>query len=81
MIQENLERLVVHRAAKLKEENERDLEYSFISAHLVRAPIVNMLAVIQLLGNDNPQLNDRRVNVLRLDSTVREIGKVLAEDR
>lgn len=80
LIQQNLEILVDRRTEELHSENKKDLEYSFINAHLVRAPIANILAIIQHLQKDNPELKELETNALALDSTVRKIGKILSSE-
>ena len=80
LIQQNLEILVERRTEQLHNENKKDLEYSFINAHLVRAPIANILAITQHLKNDNPALEELEKNANALDSTVRKIGKILSSE-
>ncbi|SNT00304.1 hypothetical protein SAMN05421640_1967 [Ekhidna lutea] len=80
LIHENLEQLVNQKTKVLNEENKRDSEYSFINAHLVRAPIANILAIIEQSDSQNPKLIELKSNVQELDTIVRKIGKVLAGD-
>ncbi|WP_425390309.1 hypothetical protein [Ekhidna sp.] len=81
LIHQNLEKLVNQRTEKLRIENERDLEYSFINAHLVRAPIANMMAIVELIEDKDQQIIDLSQKITELDSTVRKIGEVLSKDR
>lgn len=76
LIQQNLKNLVDKRTEKLHQENEKDLEYSFINAHLVRAPIANIIAITQHLND--PKLEELEKSIHALDSTVRKIGKILS---
>jgi signal transduction histidine kinase len=78
LIQQNLEILVNKRTEQLHEENKKDLEYSFINAHLVRAPITNILAITQHLKD--PKLKELEKRALALDDTVRKIGRILSEE-
>ncbi|WP_370089188.1 hypothetical protein [Ekhidna sp.] len=80
LIQQNLEVLVDRRTEQLNNENQKDLEYSFINAHLVRAPIANILAITQHLKDENPALEGLEKNANALDSTVRKIGKILSSE-
>ena len=52
-IQQNLESTIEQRTQKLQEENERMVEYAFINAHLVRAPIANIMGLTELDCDDD----------------------------
>ena len=60
----------------MDEENERLLEYSFINAHLVRAPIANILGLTQLKAGD-PKLQQLKRSIEEMDMIVRKIAEVL----
>lgn len=75
-IRDNLQEKVIERTQKLEEENKRLLEYSFINAHLVRAPIANIIGVTELNEND-PKLEEVRKGILEMDEVVRKIAEVL----
>ena len=75
-IRDNLQEKVIERTEKLEKENKRLLEYSFINAHLVRAPIANIIGVTELNEND-PKLEEVRKGILEMDEVVRKIAEVL----
>lgn len=75
-IRDNLQQKVIDRTRKLEEENEKLLEYSFINAHLVRAPIANIMGLTQL-EHSNPEIEKIRKSVNEMDEVIRKIAKVL----
>lgn len=67
---------VVERTKKFEEENKRLVEFSFINAHLVRAPLANILGLAQLNEND-AGLEELREGIQEMDQVVRKIADVL----
>ncbi len=79
-LQENLEEIVKQRSEQLEEENRLDLEYAFINAHLIRAPIANIMGLIEIVEDSNSEkITQLKNNITDLDQVVRKIGKVLSE--
>lgn len=78
MLQENLEDVVKQRSELLEEQRKEDIEYAFINAHLIRAPIANIIGLSEILEKNHPQITELKKNVIGLDQTVRRIGKVLS---
>ncbi len=78
-IQENLEEIVKQRSEKLEDEHKLDVEYAFINAHLIRAPIANIIGLTEVVEDFPDEINELRHNISDLDSIVRKIGKVLSE--
>lgn len=78
-IRDGLQEKVIERTKKLEEENKKLLEYSFINAHLVRAPMANIIGIAELNSND-PNFEKIREGILEMDEVVRKIADVLKED-
>ena len=75
----NLEATAEERAQLIEEKNQKMLEYSFINAHLLRAPISNILGLCQMKPND-PDYRTLEEKAKELDNVVRKIGSVLSKD-
>lgn len=75
-MRDSLQQKVLERTQKLEQENERLLEYSFINAHLVRAPLANIIGLTQI-DADNPDFEEIREGILEMDAVVRKIADVL----
>jgi len=88
-LNENLENKVRKRTEKLTEQNEVLSHYAYINAHELRAPVANILGLVNLL--DKTELNSREKDLLahlkiasaRLDLVIQDMRKKLeeAEDR
>lgn len=74
----NLQEDVAKQTKQLEEENQRLLELSFINAHLVRAPIANIMGLIDAKGGDSG-LNELSKSIHEMDEIVRKISKVLEQ--
>ena len=82
---QNLEKAVAERTTELKEQNRRLEEYAFINAHKLRAPVANILGLIEVL--ELKHLEDERNQLLdhlkksswELDQVIRSIGKTIRE--
>lgn len=75
-IRDNLQRTVIERTRKLEEENKRLLEYSFINAHLVRAPMANIIGIASLKPDDR-NFDEIKEGIQEMDDVVRKIADVL----
>ena len=75
VMKKNLEGIVEQRTEKLSLENQRDVEFAFINAHLVRAPIANIIGILNMSASE--ETATLRANVSELDTIVRKIGDVL----
>jgi tetratricopeptide (TPR) repeat protein len=80
---QNLERKVAERTNSLKKQNAQLIEYAFINAHQLRAPLASILGLINLLKLNSPDINEKLIiNYLKessekLDSVVRSINDTL----
>ncbi len=80
---QNLEKAVAERTAELREQNRKLEEYAFINAHKLRAPVANILGLIEVL--ELKHLEDERSQLLdhlkksswELDQVIRSIGKAI----
>jgi myosin heavy subunit len=75
-IKDNLQEKVIARTKKLEEENKKLLEYSFINAHLVRAPMANIIGITDL-NPDDPKFEKIKEGIAEMDEVVRKIANVL----
>ncbi|NQZ75528.1 MAG: hypothetical protein HRT61_05365 [Ekhidna sp.] len=70
---------VIERTKKLEEKNKRLLEFSFINAHLVRAPIANIIALVEMKTDDeNIDMYELKDNIHKMDEVIRKIANVLS---
>jgi tetratricopeptide (TPR) repeat protein len=80
---QNLEKIIAERTISLKKQNAQLIEYAFINAHKLRAPLASILGLVNLLRLHNPNVNETViVNYLKessekLDSVVRSINETL----
>ena len=79
-IQTHLQKIIKNRTREIEEENERIIEYAFINAHLVRAPLANMIGINELMETDRAKSAKLREKMESMDKTVRKIGGILAID-
>lgn len=78
-LNKNLEEKISKRTALLEQRNNKLAEYAFIHAHELRAPVANILGLVELLGKAN--LADEEEHIIqhlttateRLDSVIKEI--------
>ncbi len=73
-IRNNLEEIIEERTKQLERENNRMVEYSFINAHLVRAPIANIMGLTNYILEEE-QRSDR--NLEELNKSVNELDEVI----
>ena len=73
-------------AEKLKKQNAKLLEIAFLQAHQVRAPVANVLGLINLLNFENPNdpinveiLKRLRETTIAFDNIIHEIVKITSE--
>ena len=80
-IQTHLQQIIEERTKEIEIENERMVDYAFINAHLVRAPLANMLGLSDLVDSDDPNFKELKEKIVELDKTVRKIGGVLSVEK
>lgn len=83
-IKTNLEQLVGEHTTMLEEKNKQLADYAYDNAHIVRAPLSNILGILDILKLRNAntkgilaQLDSIRKNALQLDRVVRKINLIL----
>jgi len=75
-INENLERLVLDRTSELEEKNKAIEEYTFITAHKLRAPVASVLGLIQIFRSF--EMNDEeKVAVEHLENSTRTLDVIV----
>jgi tetratricopeptide (TPR) repeat protein len=84
---ESLEELVKLRTQKMHSQNEKLREYTFSNAHLVRAPLANILGLTALLKENNLTPDERKelnskilTSAEELDQVVRKVNDVLGSE-
>lgn len=77
-IQTQLQQIIQERTDEIAKENERIVHYAFINAHLVRAPLANMIGLFQLVNSKDPKMRQLKKRIEKLDHVVRKIGGVLS---
>jgi tetratricopeptide (TPR) repeat protein len=86
MINDSLEKEVQRRTEKIRQQNEKLIEYAFFNAHRVRGPLARILGLTMLIDRDLPpeevkDLNEKiKVSAQELDTVVREIGEKLSDE-
>lgn len=87
LMNRSLEKKVDKRTRELKLQNDKIIQYAYINAHKLRAPVARILGLIYLINN-NPteqELNDMLerldTSAKELDEVVRSISDTLAEER
>ncbi len=84
-INNDLEKRVKERTQEIKLQKEQLVEYTYINAHMLRAPVCNILGLVELLDNsDVNQENKDVINFLHkaafeLDDIVSKINETLRE--
>jgi len=83
-IKENLEELIQEHTVELKKRHSQLADYAYDNAHLVRAPLSNILGIVELmkeeLSSNSPQfenLDQINKNASELDRIVRKINLIL----
>lgn len=79
-IQTNLQQIIKERTREIEAGNKRLVEYAFINAHLVRAPLANLMGLSELMNSDDPDLMELQKKMEVLDTTIRKIGGILSID-
>jgi tetratricopeptide (TPR) repeat protein len=80
---QNLEKLVAERTASLEKQKAQLIEYAFINAHKLRAPLASILGLVNLLKLGMPDIDEKQiVNYLKdssekLDRVVKSINETL----
>ena len=75
-INNSLEQRVKDRTEKLEEQNQQLTEYAFINAHLLRAPVCNIMGLIDLLKS-NPIDDDQKEIIEFLDNSTKELDEMV----
>ena len=77
LISKNLEKLAEQNFASMEEQNQKILEYSFINAHLVRAPLVNIIGLAELEESKNDQFKSLESSARKFDQILHKISGIL----
>lgn len=75
-IRKNLEMVAQRHSNTLEKENEKIIEYAFINAHLVRAPLTNIIGLSQL-KSENEYLQRINQRAIKLDEVLHRISHIL----
>ena len=84
-INENLEKTIAERTYALERQNQQLIEYSFINAHKLRAPLARILGLVNLVklttdGEEQKKLMDFLMQTsMELDEVVKSINTVVQE--
>jgi tetratricopeptide (TPR) repeat protein len=82
-LNQNLEKKVAERTASLKKQNTQLVEYAFINAHKLRAPLASILGLVNLLMLNKHKDNLEEMLIYlkesseRLDTVIKSIGQTL----
>ena len=75
-VNSSLEHRVEERTEQLEKQNEQLLEYAFINAHLLRAPVCNILGLIDLLKNY--EFSEDQMDIIKfLDTSTKELDEMV----
>jgi light-regulated signal transduction histidine kinase (bacteriophytochrome) len=75
-INNSLEERVKERTEQLEKQNQQLLEYAFINAHLLRAPVCNILGLIDLLKNHD--FDTEQMEIIQfLDNSTKELDEMV----
>lgn len=75
-LKNNLEQLVELRTKKVEKQHKRRKDYAFATAHLVRAPLSNIMGLTALFP-ENEGYGEIQNQVTNLDDVVRKMGKAI----
>ena len=75
-MRDSLQEIILERTRELEEENKKLIEYAFINAHLIRAPLTNIMGAVQL-KSDDPNLREIEKGIQEMDEVLKKIAKVL----
>lgn len=76
-IKKNLELVAERYSETVEKENEKIIEYSFINAHLVRAPLTNIIGLSELAPDNEGRLASLRASARDLDRVLHKISDTL----
>ena len=78
-IKNNLEKVAALHTENLQKENQRIIEYSFINAHLVRAPLTNIMGLVDHVKGDTDykKIEELKQNANKLDRVIRKLADIL----
>ncbi|MEQ9468537.1 MAG: hypothetical protein RLN88_14080 [Ekhidna sp.] len=77
---DNLRAIVQERTKALEEENSRIVDFAFINAHLVRAPLTNIMGLVDLISESHKEprgFEKLKKHANQLDGVLHKIGGVL----
>ncbi|WP_436515178.1 hypothetical protein [Ekhidna sp. To15] len=77
LISKNLEKVAERNFVNMERQNQKILEYSFINAHLVRAPLVNIIGLAELDERKNDQYESLENRAKKFDQILHKISSVL----
>jgi len=77
-IQTQLQDIISERTQEIEQANKRMIEYAFINAHLVRAPLANLLGLLELKEEESESYEAIKEKTENLDLVVRKIGGILS---
>lgn len=78
-IKKNLEKVAEKHFINLEKENQKIIEYSFINAHLVRAPLSNIIGIASLIDEKNNKTVLLERSAKKFDAILHKISGVLHE--
>lgn len=84
---ESLEELVLERTKKIESQNQKLREYAFSNSHEVRAPLANLLALIELTKKDQSPTEHQEIlesihfSATELDFIITKVNKLLKEEK
>ncbi|NQZ75011.1 MAG: HAMP domain-containing histidine kinase [Ekhidna sp.] len=81
IIKKNLEKVADRHNQSLAKENQRIMEYSFINAHLLRAPLTNIIGISELIEEKSERVKKLEKVSKRFDSILFKINSILSEER
>ncbi len=78
-IKNNLEKVAERHTKDLHRENQRIIEYSFINAHLVRAPLTNIMGLVDHVEDraNSERIEELKQNAHNLDRVIRKLANIL----
>ena len=77
LISKNLEKVAEKNFVNMERQNQKILEYAFINAHLVRAPLVNIIGLAELEESKNEEFESLETRARKFDEILHKISSVL----
>lgn len=79
-INDNLEATVKKRTKQLEDKNNRIKEYAFSNSHIVRGPLARILGLVSIAEHEPKVIELIEENAKELDSVIKEMTQILAEE-